>query len=187
MTTRLTLLTVALTTTLNDEFGSALVVAGAGFLLNNEMDDFAASPNSPNLYGLIGGEANAIAPGKRMLSSMVPTIVLRGGRPAFVVGARGGSRIITSVLQVLIDRFVRGTSGDLAVARARVHAQWLPDILYYEEDALVPETRERLAAMGHVVKPFTGPWIGQVNAIDITEDGMTPCPDPRGANQGRGY
>src|SRR6478672_8410941 len=125
---------VAVTTTLNNSYGNKTVVAGAGFFLNDEMDDFSAKPGVPNLYGAVGGEANAIAPGKRMLSSMTPTIVLKEGQPFLVVGTPGGTTIPTSVFQTLIDIIDFNMSTDDAVNRPKFHHQWLPDELYLEKE-----------------------------------------------------
>ncbi|MBX3463782.1 MAG: gamma-glutamyltransferase [Planctomycetes bacterium] len=140
---------VACTTTINSTFGSMLVVDGAGFLLNNEMDDFSAKPGVPNQFGLVGGKANAIAPGKRMLSSMTPTIVLRDGELRLVLGAPGGGRIITAVLQTLLNVVDHGMDLEYAVRAARVHHQWLPDEIVWEPLALAPDVRAALAARGH--------------------------------------
>ena len=178
---------VALTTTLNDSFGSGIVVEGAGFLLNNEMDDFSAKPGAPNLYGLTGGEANAIEPKKRMLSSMTPMIVLKDGKALLALGSPGGSRIPTSVLQVLVGRLVRGRSLEAAVNAPRIHAQWIPDLLFYEEGTLPDSVRSALSAMGHEVTAYEGGWIGRVNAAEATATGFLGAPDPRGENVARGY
>jgi gamma-glutamyltranspeptidase/glutathione hydrolase len=162
---------VACTTTINSTFGSMCVVAGAGFLLNNEMDDFAAQPGTPNQFGLVGGKANAIAPHKRMLSSMTPTIVLRDGKVRCVLGAPGGARIITSVLQVLLNAIDHGMSLEQAVRAPRVHHQWLPDDLRYEALALSPDVRQALAAMGHTFAPRPMAGIGRIFAVEIAPDG----------------
>ncbi|KXK57878.1 MAG: gamma-glutamyltransferase, partial [Chlorobi bacterium OLB7] len=140
---------VSVTTTLNSAFGSKLVVGGAGFFLNNEMDDFSARPNTPNQFGLIGRSANAIQPGKRMLSSMTPTIVLRDGKPWMVVGTPGGSTIITTVLQMIHSQIDYGM--DLAAAgnAPRIHHQWLPDTLFHERGAFTAGAADSLRAMGH--------------------------------------
>ena len=127
-----TVVAVATTVTLNDSYGSRLVVAGAGFLLNNEMDDFSAKPFAPNLYGLVGSDANAIEPGKRMLSSMAPTIVLRGGEPFLVLGTPGGATIITTVAQMIVNVVDFGMTIEDAVAAPRFHHQWLPDRVSFE-------------------------------------------------------
>jgi gamma-glutamyltranspeptidase/glutathione hydrolase len=140
---------VALTYTLNDWFGARVVAAGTGILLNDEMDDFSAKPGSPNMYGLVEGEKNAIAPGKRPLSSMAPTIVTREGRLLLVVGTPGGSHIPTAVLQTIVNLVDYRMTITEAVNAPRIHAQWIPDVLYHEPHALSADTRARLAAMGH--------------------------------------
>ena len=142
---------VSCTTTLNGAYGSKVVVPGAGFLLNNEMDDFSAKAGVPNAYGLVGGTANAIAPGKRMLSSMTPTILTRNGKVALVVGTPGGSTIITSVLQTIIGVVDYGMNAQQAVTAPRLHHQWLPDQIDVEAGALLP------AAAGHAARPRLPP------------------------------
>jgi gamma-glutamyltranspeptidase/glutathione hydrolase len=145
---------VALTYTLNDWFGAKVMAAGTGVLLNNEMDDFTLKPGVPNLYGLVQGEANAIAPGKRPLSSMSPTLVLgRDGRPELVLGTPGGSRIITAVLHTLINVIDHGMTIQEAVDAPRFHQQWLPDVTNVEAYALSPDTRRLLEALGHHFGP----------------------------------
>ena len=140
----------SVTSTLNDSFGSALVVRGAGFLLNDEMDDFTSKPGAPNLYGLVQGEANAIAPGKRMLSAMTPSIVVNPrGRLELVLGAPGGPRIVTAVTQVISNIIDHRMSLTDAVHAPRIHNQTLPDSVRWESGGLEPEVRHRLAAMGH--------------------------------------
>ncbi len=161
---------VSITTTLNSTYGSKIFVNGAGFLLNNEMDDFSIKPGVPNTYGLIGAEANAIAPGKRMLSSMTPTIVVREDELFMVVGTPGGSTIITSVLQVISNVVDHNMNMAAAVNAYRVHHQWRPDTLFVEADALDSLTSMRLGKMGHTLlvrKP-----IGRVDAILVHDDGM---------------
>ena len=144
---------VAVTTTLNLSFGSAVIVEGAGFLLNNEMDDFAAKPGSPNVFGLVQGEANAIAPGRRILSSMSPTVVLdAAGAPVLITGASGGPRIITATFQVISNVLDFHMPVDSAVSAPRVHHQHLPDHLMLEENGFPAETRKELQAMGHTLK-----------------------------------
>jgi gamma-glutamyltranspeptidase/glutathione hydrolase len=143
----------ALTTTLNDSFGSAVTVAGGGFLLNNEMDDFAAKPGAPNLFGLVQGEANAIAPGKRMLSSMTPTIVLdERGEPLLVTGASGGPRIITATFLILSARIDHGLGIVAAASAPRFHHQHLPDVIAIEKAGLDEETVRALETMGHKIR-----------------------------------
>ena len=125
---------VAVTTTLNNSYGSKTVVGGAGFFLNDEMDDFSIKPGVPNMYGAIGGGANAIEPGKRMLSSMTPTIVIKNGKPFLVVGTPGGTTIPTSVFQTLVNIIDFNLSVDDAVNRPKFHHQWLPDYVEVEKD-----------------------------------------------------
>ena len=144
---------VAVTYTLNDWFGSKITVPGTGVLLNNEMDDFTAKPGVPNLYGLVQGEANAIAPGKRPLSSMSPTIVSKDGQPVMVLGTPGGSRIITAVLLTLLNTIDYGMTVQEAIDAPRFHQQWLPDVTYVENFALSPDTRKLLEARGHKLGP----------------------------------
>ena len=141
---------VSNTYTINFSFGSGIVVDGAGFLLNNEMDDFSAKPGVPNAYGLIGGAANAIEAGKRMLSSMSPTIVMKEGKPVIITGSPGGSRIITTTLQVLMNIIDHGMNIQEAVNAVRIHHQWLPDEIRAEE-GLSPDTLRLLKSMGHTV------------------------------------
>ena len=144
---------VALTTTINHGFGSAVTVAGAGFLLNNEMDDFASKPGSPNAFGLVQGEANAIAPGKRILSSMSPTIVIDPhGEPLLVTGASGGPRIITAVFQVVSNVIDYGAGITFAVSAPRFHHQHLPDLILLEEGGFSPQGMESLHRMGHAMR-----------------------------------
>lgn len=143
---------VSVTTTLNNDFGSAVTVTGAGFLLNNEMDDFTAEPGVPNGFGLIQGEANAIAPGKRMLSSMAPTIVFaRDGTPLLITGAGGGSRIISAVFQVISNVVDYGMDLPSAVAAPRLHQQHLPDVLDLER-GFSTDLRDALQRIGHRVQ-----------------------------------
>jgi gamma-glutamyltranspeptidase/glutathione hydrolase len=156
---------VATTTTLNGYYGSGQVVAGAGFLLNNEMDDFSAKPGSPNMFGLIGGKANEIAPYKRMLSSMTPTIVTKDERAFLVAGSPGGSRIITTVLQVIMNVIDHQMDVQEAVDAARFHHQWLPDEIRIERRGFPTDVIRALEAMGHNVK--LGGDMGDVHAILI--------------------
>lgn len=161
---------VACTTTINATFGSGDVVAGAGFLLNNEMDDFAARKGTPNQFGLVGGRANAIAPGKRMLSSMTPSIVVRDGKVALVLGAPGGGRIINAVMQVLLNVVDHGMSLESAVRAPRIHHQWTPEPLMWEENSLPRDVREKLAAMGHTFEGRARA-IARVQSIAVRENG----------------
>jgi gamma-glutamyltranspeptidase / glutathione hydrolase len=174
---------VSLTTTINDLFGCGLYVPEIGFL-NNEMDDFATAPGRPNLFGLIQGEANAVAPGKKMLSSMAPTIAWRAtpeGEESIALGGRGGSRIPTHVAQVLLNLMVDGDSLAEAMGRSRLHHQWLPDRIEIEADTFSPETRDELARRGHSIEPAT---LGaRVFAIHRLPDGrIEAAGDPRGPN-----
>jgi gamma-glutamyltranspeptidase/glutathione hydrolase len=178
---------VALTTTLNGGFGNGVMVRGAGFLLNNEMDDFDAQPGVANMYGLVGGEANAIAPGKRMLSSMCPAIVLREGKPWLVVGARGGPRIITAVLQIIVGMRDFGMDLPSAVAAQRIHHQWKPDVLYYEEDALPGEATDFLRRMGHTLQMWP-PGKSSVQCLEVmSQGGFLGVSDPRRQGAAEGY
>lgn len=140
---------VSVTTTINSWFGSGFIAEGTGFFLNNEMDDFAAKPNTPNQFGVMGGEANAIQPGKRMLSSMTPTIVLREGKPRLILGAPGGSTIITTVLHILTNCLDFGMPISQAVKAPRFHHQWMPDNIDYEEGAFTNQTMKTLQNMGY--------------------------------------
>jgi gamma-glutamyltranspeptidase/glutathione hydrolase len=169
----------SVTTTINDNFGNALVVTGAGFFLNNEMDDFAAKPGAPNDYGLVQGENNAIAPRKRMLSAMTPSIVLnRSGRLALVVGSPGGPRIISTVTQVISNVIDHGMPLNAAVHAPRIHHQALPDSIRWEERGVTPEARSALEQMGHhfFARPGSN---GVVNAIAVTRRGLEGVTDPR--------
>lgn len=170
---------VALTTTVNFLFGSAVTVTGAGFVLNDEMDDFTAKPGEPNAFGLVQGEANAIAPGKRMLSAMAPTIVLGpDGEPRLITGARGGPRIITGVFQVISNVLDYGMEIDEAVRGSRIHHQHLPDVLFYEPGGLAPGTVAALEARGHTVRERDG-YIGNAPSI-LRRNGLwAGVPDPR--------
>jgi gamma-glutamyltranspeptidase/glutathione hydrolase len=177
---------VSLTYTLNANYGSKLVVDGAGFLLNNEMDDFSIKPGVPNVYGLIGGEANKIAPGKRMLSSMSPTIVLKHGEPFAILGTGGGSKIITAIAQAILGLTEFGMDPDAICAQPRFHHQWLPDILYLEEESFDSVLIGQLQAYGHIVKERT--HYGDLQVIVIDDDGrMTPASDPGRRGVGGGY
>jgi gamma-glutamyltranspeptidase/glutathione hydrolase len=170
---------VSCTTTLNGAYGSKEVVAGAGFLLNNEMDDFSSKAGVPNSYGLVGGVANAIQPGKRMLSSMTPTILARNGKLALVTGSPGGSTIITSVLQSILSIVDYGANAEQTVSAPRLHHQWLPDQLDVEAGALTPEAEKTLQEKGFNPKP-RAPW-GRLDIIRVLPDGrLEGGSDPRG-------
>lgn len=169
---------VATTTTLNFAYGNGISVPGAGFLLNNEIDDFALQPGVANAYGLVQGQANAVAPGRRPLSSMTPTLVFRpDGRPWLATGSPGGSRIITTVLQVLLGRIVHGLNLAGAVAAPRMHSQLWPDRLQLEE-GFSPDTRRLLEAMGH--QWAEGPAMGSANSVEVLPaGGSLGVADPR--------
>ncbi len=175
---------VAVTTTLNDGYGSHTVVAGAGFILNNEMDDFSAKPGVPNMYGAIGNDKNAIAPGKRMLSSMTPTIVLKDGTPFLVVGTPGGTTIPTSVFQTLVNILEFNMSADEAVNKPKFHHQWLPDVLDVEKD-FPADVQKQLKEMGYNIKVREA--IGRTEVIQIRNKKITAVADKRGDDDARGY
>ncbi len=176
---------VSLTTTLNDSYGSKKFVAGAGFLLNNEMDDFSAKPGTPNMFGLIGGKANSIQPGKRMLSSMTPTIVTKNGKLFMVVGTPGGATIITSVYQTILDVIEFDMDMQQAVNAKRFHHQWLPDIVATERGALKAEVKAKLEKKGYVIKENA--VLGRVDAILRTKSGYQGGADPRGDDAAMGW
>ena len=177
---------VAVTTTLNAGYGSLVVVSGSGFLLNDEMDDFSIKPGVPNLYGAIGGEANKIEPGKRMLRSMTPTILEKDGKLFMVVGTPGGTTIITSVFQTIMNVVEFGMTMQQAVDARRFHSQWAPDIVRMESGAFKPEDSTRLSAMGHIFKVLG--TIGRVDAIKVLKDGrLEGGADSRGDDAADGY
>jgi gamma-glutamyltranspeptidase/glutathione hydrolase len=178
---------VSMTTTLNRSYGNRIVVPGAGFLLNNEMDDFSSKPNTPNSYGLIGRDANAIAPRKRMLSSMTPTIVMRDGKPVLVTGSPGGSTIINTVLQVVLNVLDHHMNVEAAVASPRIHHQWLPDTVRYETGAMTDEVANELRAMGHKGLSGSGFGIGDANSIGIDNGTFTGTSDPRSVGGVAGF
>jgi gamma-glutamyltranspeptidase/glutathione hydrolase len=167
---------VSNTYTLNLSYGVGLVAEGTGVLLNNELDDFAAKPMTPNAYGLVGFDANAPGPGKRPLSSMTPTIVLTDGKPVLITGSPGGSRIITAVLNTIVNVIDHGMTVAQAVSAPRVHHQWLPDKLFVEP-GLPAETIAALQARGHTIEE-TRPF-GSVNSIAVTPDGLVGAADAR--------
>jgi gamma-glutamyltranspeptidase/glutathione hydrolase len=175
----------SVTTTLNGSYGSKVIVKDAGFLLNNEMDDFSIKPGTPNLYGLIGGKANAIAPGKRMLSSMTPTIVEKEGNLFMVVGTPGGSTIITSVFQVILNVVEHEMTMQEAVNARRFHHQWLPDIIKAEQGAFSNETLMELQKMGHQIETVS--QMGRVDAILLKDNLLEGAADPRGDDTAAGY
>ncbi len=180
---------VSVTTTLNGGYGSRTVVSGAGFLLNNEMDDFSVKPGVPNMYGAVGNDKNAIAPGKRMLSSMTPTIVLKNGLPYLVVGTPGGTTIITSVFQTLVNILEFDMSADDAVNKPKFHHQWLPDVVSVEKD-FSEKVKAELRAMGYTLSERGA--IGRTEVIQITNlpgkpKNIIAVGDKRGDDDARGY
>ncbi len=169
---------VSLTTTLNGSYGCGLLVPGAGFILNNEMDDFAVAPGKPNYYGLIQGEANSVGPGKRMLSSMSPTVAWKG-REVIVVGSPGGSRIPTATAQVLLNLIVDSDELQAAVDRGRIHHQWFPDAIFFEADAFGPDTAKVLLGRGHELRDTRS--LGEVHAVrGVMAGELKAAQDPRG-------
>jgi gamma-glutamyltranspeptidase / glutathione hydrolase len=179
---------VSVTTTLNDAYGSKVVVTGAGFLLNDEMDDFSAKEGVPNEYGLVGSSANAIAPNKRMLSSMTPTIVVKEGKPFMVIGTPGGSTIMTTVLQVIVNVIDFKMTIQEAVDAPRIHHQWLPDHLMYEQRALSQDAVDNLRAMGYSLRMrenTTG--LAEGILFDRKRGLLLGATDPRGYGEAVGY
>ena len=172
---------VAVTYTLNGYFGNGITVPGLGFLLNNEMDDFAARRDTPNMFGLVQGEANAIAPGKRPLSSMSPTIVLKEGKLYMTLGAPGGSRIPSAVLQTFVNVVDFGLNLQDAVDSPRMHHQWLPDRLYLER-GISPDTAELLKNRGHAISQSPGVVLAAVSAIRLHDGWIEGAPDGRSAD-----
>lgn len=171
---------VACTQTVNLGFGSGLIAEGTGVVLNDEMDDFAAAPGVPNAFGLVGNEANAVAARKRPLSSMTPTIVTRDGKVRLVAGSPGGSRIITTVLQVVINVLDHGMDVAAAVKAPRIHHQWTPEDVLLEPDALDASQRTALTALGHKVVVSTFGTNVQAIAVDPKTGRLTGASDPRG-------
>lgn len=175
----------SVTTTLNDNYGSKVWVSGGGYFLNNEMDDFSIKPGEPNMFGLIGAEANAIAPNKRMLSSMTPTIVEKEDKLWLVLGTPGGPTIITSVLQVFLDASVYNMNIDDAVQASRFHHQWLPDEIMYERNGFSEELINELTNKGHTLKPLDA--LGLIEAIMVERDSVLHgAADRRGEDDAKG-
>ncbi len=182
---------VSTTTTINSSFGSGIVVQGAGFLLNNEMDDFSGKPGAMNQFGLLGTEANSIQPEKRMLSSMTPTIILKDREPYIVIGSPGGSKIITTVLHVVLNCIDFDMNIREAIETPRIHHQWMPDSLYYEKGALTDIVKKELIQMGYnlvndgadlrILGIAEGIMIDPINGI------IYGASDPRGGGMAVGY
>lgn len=157
-----------------------MVVGGAGFIMNNEMDDFSVKPGVPNIFGLVGNEANAIAPGKRMLSSMTPAVIMKDGKPFLVIGSPGGGKIITSVLQSILNIIDFGMTIGEAIDSPRIHHQWLPDAIQFEKNSLDKKIINQLKNMGYEMKSVGS--FGRVEGILFDEDGnMTGHSDRRGS------
>ncbi|MDX5338375.1 MAG: gamma-glutamyltransferase, partial [Cyclobacteriaceae bacterium] len=179
---------VSVTTTLNGGYGSKLYVDELGFFMNNEMDDFSAKPGVPNMFGLIGAEANSIAPGKRMLSSMTPTIVEKDGKLFMVVGTPGGSTIITSVLQTILNVVEFDMGMQDAVNAPRFHHQWLPDLVNFEPDSFDSTLINTLKSRGYLINEGNSPVIGKVDAILVLPDGrLEGGADRRGDDKAVGF
>jgi gamma-glutamyltranspeptidase/glutathione hydrolase len=177
---------VSITTTLNSRFGSKVFVSGAGFLLNNEMDDFSAKPGVPNQFGLLGDSANSIQPGKRMLSSMTPTIILKNKKPVLITGSPGGATIITSVLQNILQTLVYNKSLEEALNSPRFHHQWYPDVIYLEE--AWKDQSNSISALQNVGYPIEyRDLIGRVDAILKKGKLYYGGGDPRGDDRSAGY
>ena len=176
---------VSVTTTINSGYGSGVTIGGAGFLMNNEMDDFSSKPGVPNLFGLVGNEANAIEPKKRPLSSMTPTIVLKNNKPYLILGTPGGATIITTVFQNILNVILHDMDIKKAVSSSRIHSQWFPDVIYYEKNSLSNKIILDLTSRGHDLKQRGS--IGEANGIMINEKGFWGGPDSRGKNTAIGY
>lgn len=178
---------VSMTVTLNSSYGSKIAVSGAGFFLNNEMDDFSAKPGVPNQFGLLGGEANAVAANKRMVSSMTPTIVTKNDSLSMVLGTPGGSTIITTVAQVFLNVAEFGMSMQQAVSAPRIHHQWMPDHISFDAFGIRKADQLSLEAKGHTVKERRG-TAGRADCIYIDSHGkLYGGADPRGDDYVAGY
>jgi len=175
------------TTTINLSYGGGFLVKGGGFFLNNEMDDFSAKPGVPNAFELVGNDANAIESGKRPLSSMTPTIVLKDDKPFIILGSPGGSTIITTVLQTILNVTVHNMDIQEAVSAPRIHSQWLPDVIMAEQYSIIKDVEESLKSKGHIIEPYKWTKIGEMNAILINENGYFGAADTRGENTALGY
>jgi gamma-glutamyltranspeptidase/glutathione hydrolase len=179
---------VSVTTTLNGAYGSKVYIEELGFFMNNEMDDFSAKAGVPNMFGLVGTEANSIAPGKRMLSSMTPTIVEKEGKLSMVVGTPGGSTIITSVLQTILNVYEFDMGMQEAVNAPRFHHQWLPDLVNFEPKAFGTDLLRTLKSRGYLINESASPIIGKVDAIRVLSNGkLEGGADPRGDDKAVGY
>ncbi|CAL2107560.1 Glutathione hydrolase proenzyme [Tenacibaculum sp. 190524A02b] len=179
---------VSVTTTINGAFGSKLYCSELGFFLNNEMDDFSSKPGVPNMFGLVGAKANEIAPEKRMLSSMTPTIVEKEGKLFMVLGTPGGSTIITSVLQTILNVHEYNMGMQEAVNKPRFHHQWLPDAIRIEPDGFSKNLKQKLIQKGYFIDETKSPIIGKVDAILVLPNGKLEAgADPRGDDTALGY
>lgn len=177
---------VACTATINTTYGSKVVIPGTGVVMNNQMDDFSVQPGVPNAFGLIGAEANAVGPGKRPLSSMTPTIVLRRGKPIIAVGAAGGPKIISAVLQELVGMLDLSLSPTEAIAAPRIHQQWSPDELMAEK-ALPEEVKAALTGRGHKVRELNAFSVSHIVARSADGKSFTGAADPRGGGNASGW
>ncbi len=179
---------IAVTTTLNAAYGSKLYIKELGFFLNNEMDDFSAKPDTPNMFGLVGGDANSIAPQKRMLSSMTPTLIEKEGNLWMSLGTPGGSTIITSVLQTILNVYEFDMSMQDAVNAPRFHHQWLPDVIKFEPDSFQKKTLKQLENLGYSIDEKTSPVIGKVDGVLVLPNGkLEGGADRRGDDTAVGF